>query len=326
MSSQGLWKYCTQEQVNEMLQSFRLLEGVPVQDGATLRCLYALGNHAGQHYHTAQIRKKSGGVRRLLVPDALLNRVQRNLLHHVLDGLAGSQYATAYKKKMSVIDNAAPHVGQNLILKLDIKDFFENITFLMVYQAAFPEVYFPPAVRRLLAELCCYEDYLPQGASTSPAVSNLVMKSFDEYMASWCEERGIRYTRYCDDMTFSGAFDWREVKNKVKSYLRAMGFELNEKKTRVLRRHVRQTVTGLVVNDKPQVSRSYRRQLRAEVYYCKKYGVEEHLKRIQKTECTARAYLQQLLGKVQFILQVSPGDEAFRRAAKEIKRLMEEQE
>lgn len=326
MSGQGLWKYCTQEQVNEMLLSFRLLDGVPVKDEAVVRCLYALSNHAGQHYHNAQIRKKSGGVRRLLVPDTLLNRVQRNLLHHVLDGLTVSQYATAYKKKMSVIDNAAPHVGRDLILKLDIKDFFGNITFLMVYQSAFPEAYFPPAVRKLLAELCCYEDCLPQGAPTSPAVSNLVMKPFDEYLGDWCEERGIRYTRYCDDMTFSGAFDWREVTNKVKSYLRVMGFELNEKKTRVLRSHVRQTVTGLVVNDKPQASRKYRRQLRAEVYYCSKYGVEEHLKRIQKTECTARSYLQRLLGKVQFILQVSPEDEAFRCAAEEIKRLMEEQE
>ncbi|MCB7305821.1 reverse transcriptase family protein [Bariatricus massiliensis] len=332
MTDQNLWKYCTREQSNEMLLSLGLLEGTGVKPEAALACLYAVSNHTGRHYRTAQIQKRGGGVRRLLVPDALLNKIQRNLLHHVLDGLPVSTYATAYRKRMSVVDNAAPHVGQALILKLDIKEFFENITFLMVYQSAFPAVYFPPAVRKLLAELCCYEDYLPQGAPTSPAVSNLVMKPFDEYMGSWCGERGICYTRYCDDLTFSGSFDWREVKHKVAGYLRVLGFELNEKKTRILKPHVRQTVTGIVVNDRLQTARSYRRQVRSEVYYCTKYGVEAHLRHLgNKGESYGDSrdvmhYLQHLLGKVHFILQASPEDEEFRRAKEEIERLMKEQE
>lgn len=328
MPGHDLWKYCTQEQVNEMLLSFRLLEGTPVKAESAVKCLYAVSNHAELHYQPAPVKKRSGGVRKLLVPDMLLCTIQRNLLCHVLSGLTVSQYATAYKKHSSVVDNARPHVGKEMLLKLDIKDFFTNITFPMVYQAAFPGVYFPPAVRRLLTELCCYEDYLPQGAPTSPAVSNLVMKSFDEYMGSWCRERKIYYTRYCDDLTFSGAFDQREVKNKVRSYLRAMGFELNEKKTRILKKSGRQTVTGIVVNERPGVGREYRRRLRAEVYYCRKYGVGEHLRHSGMKEwmCAGEPdtsrYLNHLLGKAHFILQVSPGDAQARQAERDIKEML----
>ena len=103
-------------------------------------------------------------------------------------------------------------------------------------------------------------------------------RHFDNYMGAWCEEREINYTRYSDDMTFSGLFDEKKLKRKVRNYLLAMGFELNEKKTRLLGRHTRQTVTGIVVNEKPDVGRAYRRKVRAEVYYCKKYGAVEHLR------------------------------------------------
>lgn len=328
MAVQELWKYCSGEQINEMLRSFRLLEGTSVREESVFKCLYAVSNNASRHYHSVRIKKQSGGVRHLLVPDALLRTIQKNLLHHVLDGLQVSEYATAYKKQMSVVDNALPHVGQEQILKLDIKDFFGNITFIMVYQSAFPGIYFPPPVRRLLTELCCYEDYLPQGAPTSPMVSNLVMKSFDEYMGAWCANRQISYTRYCDDLTFSGEFNVKGLKDKVSSYLRTMGFELNERKTRLLKRHNRQTVTGIVVNERPNVGREYRRRLRAEIYYCKKYGVEAHLRRSGKTEWMCEGepevlrYLQHLLGKIQFILQTDPEDAVFGRAREDIREMI----
>lgn len=102
MGRQDLWKYCTQEQIKEMLLSFRLLEGLPVGEKKKLACLYAVSNHVEQHYHVAKIEKKSGGMRRLLIPDRLLRGMQRNLLNHVLSGLSVSDYATAYKKKASI--------------------------------------------------------------------------------------------------------------------------------------------------------------------------------------------------------------------------------
>lgn len=322
--SANLWKYCTSEQVKEALRSFHLLDGVSADEENELACLYAVSNHVESHYHPAEIRKKSGGVRLLQVPDGLLRTIQRNIVRHVLCEFPVSDCASAYKPKSSIVDNVLPHVGAEQIMKLDIRHFFESISFPMVYQSAFPAEYFPPAIRTMLTALCCYKDSLPQGAPTSPAVSNLVMKSFDEYMKKWCGERRIQYTRYCDDMTFSGIFAPKVLKNKVKGYLLAMGFELNEKKTRVLGKQNRQIVTGIVINEKPQVSREYRKNLRAEIYYCRKYGVESHLKRIgtdhfEKEVCAG--YLQCLLGKVNYVLLVNPEDVYFQKAREELREM-----
>lgn len=328
MKENELWKYCTQEQMYAVLRSLHLLDGVHMEEEKYFSCLYAVSNHPEQHYRAAVIPKKNGGVRRLMVPDDLLCRIQKNILRHVLAEFPVSSYAKAYKPQSAIVENAKPHVGAEEILKLDIKHFFDSITFFQVYRSAFPAVYYPPAIRTLLANLCCCRDTLPQGAPTSPAVSNLVMKPFDEYMGNWCKERGIQYTRYCDDMTFSGEFDRREVKNKVRGFLAAYGFELNEKKTRVQKKHQRQTVTGIVVNEKPQVGRGYRRKLRGEIYYCNRYGVESHLQRIRECENAEKdsiRYLQGLLGKVNYVLQVNPDDAEFRQAKKQVKQMLEVQ-
>lgn len=324
MASDHLWKYCTAGQANEALKSFHLLDGTAIREEKELACLYAVSNHIESHYHMAAIKKKNGGVRELQVPDALLGTIQKNIVRHVLCDLPVSDRATAYKRKSGVVENARPHVGAEQILKLDIRHFFESISFPLVYQYAFPAEYFPPAIRTMLTTFCCYKDYLPQGAPSSPAVSNLVMRAFDEYMGSWCRERQIQYTRYCDDMTFSGIFDKKVLKNKVRGYLLAMGFELNEKKTKMLYKQQRQIVTGIVVNETLQVSRAYRKQLRAEIYYCKKYGVESHILRsgaqewLKDGRADSVRYLQHLLGKINYVLLVNPEDSYFRRERAEI--------
>ncbi|MGX7418412.1 reverse transcriptase family protein [Carnobacterium gallinarum] len=154
-----------------------------------------------------------------------------------------------------------PHIAQKQILKLDIEDFFGSVLFSMVCQSAFPSRYFPPAVSTLLTHLCCYQDALPQGASTSAAISNLVLQPFDDYIGKWCLEQQITYTRYCDDMTFLGEFDRKFVENKVRNFLQEMGFTLNQKKTKLITKAHQQSVTGIVVHEKPQVAKVYRKKL-----------------------------------------------------------------
>lgn len=325
MGGPDLWKYCTAEHCREMLLSLGLLEGEEWTDDRVLSCLYAVSNHAEIHYNKMQIPKKGGGVRTILAPDPLLKAIQRNILHHVLDGLELSPCAAAYHKGASIRRNAAVHVGKETVLKLDIEDFFGSITFPMVRQSAFKSRYFPVPVGTLLTALCCYKDRLPQGSPASAAISNLVMKPFDEYMDHWCGEREITYSRYCDDMTFSGTFDAAEVYGKVKGFLTSMGFALNASKTKLLTRHGRQTVTGMVVNDKIQVPASYRKAVRQEVHYCLKYGVKEHLKyRNERTyldmgEKGEQTYLMSLLGKISFILSANPDDRWFKQAAEAVK-------
>ncbi|MDU3181010.1 MAG: reverse transcriptase family protein [Lachnospiraceae bacterium] len=314
-----MWKYCKDE---EVIRSFHLTDGIRCKEGKELQTLFTVSNHAEEHYHIEYIPKKKGGRRKLLVPDALLGRIQKNILQNVLAERKVSSYAKAYVKGTGIVENALPHSHAEIILKLDIEDFFENITYLMVYQKAFLEKYFPPAIRTMLAHLCCYNDYLPQGASTSPIISNLVMYSFDEYMGKWCEARKICYTRYSDDLTFSGKFDVKEVKNKVRSFLEKMGFSLNEKKTKVLKPYQRQTVTGIVVNEKPNVSKEYKSQLRQEIYYCEKYGVAEHLYRKRICEKEETTYLKELLGKINYVLQINPEQPYFQEARKKIKEML----
>ena len=327
MENAGLWKYCTPAQSREFLLSLKLFGETEWSEDRQLACLYALSNHTEQHYHPAVIKKRDGGTRQLLVPDRLLMNIQRNILHHILDQMPVSPYATAYHKGGGIVPNAQAHIGSRQVLKLDIRDFFGHIVFCQVYQSAFPTVYFPPSVGTLLTHLCCYRDYLPQGAPTSAAISNLVMKPFDTYMGAWCEERKIRYSRYCDDMTFSGDFDAETVIRKTGGFLKSMGFELNGKKTRVVSSHLRQEVTGITVNQKPQVNRQYRARLKQELYYCGRFGFRSHLEAVHDTrflplgDAGILRYWLSLLGRVNYVLHVNPQDSYFTEARK---RLMKE--
>lgn len=292
---------------------------------ALLRRLYELSNTPGWAYRTAFLRKRDGARRTLHIPDHELRDVQRRVLAEILSRAELPDCAAAYRPGADLRDGTAPHVGKPVLVKMDISHFFDSITFDMVLSRAFPSRYFPQPVGVLLAKLCCYHGRLPQGAPTSPALSNMVMAPFDAYMSSYCEARGIAYTRYCDDMSFSGDFPPGPLIEKVRRFLNAMGFAVNEKKTRVLRQDRRQTVTGVVVNQKRQVPASYRRKIRQEMYYCGKYGIRSHVLRTGQmayvTDCSKshdgkrvyqRRFARHLLGKISYALCVNPEDAEMR--------------
>lgn len=281
-----------------------------------LALLYHLANHADKHYQKISIPKPNGGCRTLMVPDSLLKYVQTQILHQVLESQSISPYACAYKKGVRLSQNALPHQQKKILLKLDIQDFFGSITYISVYQHGFRQELFPASVRTLLAHLCCYKDTLPQGAPASPYLSNLVMKPFDEYMGKWCEERSVSYTRYCDDMTFSGDFQPHILIKKAEAFLNRLGFQLKDEKTHIYTQKNRQEVTGIVVNEKLQTPRHYRRQIRQECYYIKKFGIQEHLKHINYPGKKEK-YLESLLGKILYVLQINPQDEEFLRLKQE---------
>lgn len=314
-----IWKYCDKNHSREFLLSLNLTGKLNLTKEKQLALLYGLSNHTEEHYQKIQIPKRNGAWRTLYIPDSLLKYVQKQILHRVLARLPVSYCASAYKKDCSLKENAAPHTGKSIVLKLDILDFFGNITYISVYQHAFPGELFPPPVRTLLAHLCCYRDFLPQGAPTSPYISNLVLFPFDRYMERWCKNQNITYTRYCDDLTFSGDFDPGQVIRKATAFLEAMDFSVNREKTRVFTRGARQEVTGLVVNEKLQVPGKTRRRLRQEWHYCRMYGVEEHLKQTGLEE-SPEHYLERLAGRIQYVLSVDPGNSAFGRMKEEVAR------
>ena len=298
----------TKDVANEFLLSLNLVDG-KLSDKDKIRRLYILSNNIEHYYKKYEISKRNGGKRIIYEPNYTLKKVQRNILDNVLSGFKISKYAMAYVKGKSVKDNANMHVNKKLILKLDIKDFFNNISFMDVYNKVFLEEYFPKQARTVLTYLCTYNEFLPQGAPTSSYISNLIMQDFDEKIGLFCEKNNISYTRYSDDMTFSGDFNVKMVIFKVKDELKKMGMQLNYDKIHVIHNNMSQQVTGITVNEKPQVLKVKRRKIRQEVYYIKKYGLYSHLKRINVKD--EFSYLRSLLGKINFVLMVNSEDLEF---------------
>lgn len=298
----------TKDVANEFLLSLNLVYG-KLSDKDKIRRLYILSNNIEHYYKKYEISKRNGGKRIIYEPNYTLKKVQRNILDNVLSGFKVSKYAMAYVKGKSVKDNANMHVNKKLILKLDIKDFFNNISFMDVYNKVFLEEYFPKQARTVLTYLCTYNEFLPQGAPTSSYISNLIMQDFDEKIGLFCEKNNISYTRYSDDMTFSGDFNVKMVIFKVKDELKKMGMQLNYDKIHVIYSNMSQQVTGITVNEKPQVLKVKRREIRQEVYYIKKYGLYSHLKRINVKD--EFSYLRSLLGKINFVLMVNSEDLEF---------------
>lgn len=293
------------------MKAYTELEDLEQDLGFPAKTLYGLSNNLDKHYRNTFIPKHDGSKRKLSVPDLILKRVQRSIADNILADYPISSYAMAYTKGSSVQKNAALHVGKQKILKLDIEKFFDNILYARVKDVVFREDKFSEPIRILLTMLCYYKESLPQGAPTSPAITNIIMYDFDEKIGKYCEENNISYTRYCDDMTFSGngEFDEKAVIFVVKDELRKLGLFLKSRKTAVIPSTKRQTVTGIVVNEKIGLTKEYKNKIRQEIYYIKKYRIEGHLSKIG--EPNKQQYLNSLKGRVAFVLQTIPNSEEF---------------
>ena len=278
--------------------------------GISAKTLYAISNNVNAHYHNKSIPKADGSQRVLSIPDEPLKKIQRAISEKLLAYEPVSIYAKAYKPTSNVRKNAICHVGKEKLLKLDIYKFFDSINYSLVKEKVFPSNKYSEQIRILLSLLCYKGEALPQGAPTSPIISNIIMRDFDQTVGEWCKERKISYTRYCDDMSFSGSFDEADVIEFVTCKLKSLGFILNKKKTRCFTNKDKKTVTGVVVNEKINTQKSYRRQIRQEVFYCKKFGVKEHLSRIGSTE-NSYSYLSRLLGQINYVLQITPDNKEF---------------
>lgn len=287
--------------------------------GFSERTLYSVSNSISKHYKPLSIPKSNGESRQLHVPGALLKTIQRRICDKLLSLEPVSPYATAYRPGGSTLLNAQTHIGKALILKLDIRHFFDHLIYPIVKEKAFPAKKYSEQNRILLAILCTYQDALPQGAPTSPAISNIIMREFDNAVGRWCENKGISYSRYCDDMTFSGDFDPKAVVGKVTAELRKLGLFLNERKTVVVRTGQRMSVTGIVVNEKLSISADYKKRIRQEMHYCMKYGIESHMEKAGISKSLA-SYTAELLGRINYVLSVEADNPQMREYQKWLKR------
>ena len=305
-----MWKYIGTKECNEFLLSLNLINCK--DDKKYIKTIYSISNNIEKNYKIYKIKKRNGKYRTIYEPNLILKQIQKQILNNILNNKSISKYAKAYHKGIQLKDNAIPHINKEMILKLDIKDFFENISFLDIYNSCFPIEYFPKSVGMILTYLCTYDNHLTQGSPTSAYISNLVMKEFDEELGNWCNLRNISYTRYSDDMTFSGAFNPSELITKVRKMLYKLGLELNNDKIHIVHKSSSQSVTGIIVNEKMQVNIKYRNKIRQEIYYIKKFGLISHLKKCD-INIDSIKYLNILYGKILYVLQINEKDEEFKK-------------
>ena len=230
------------------------------------------GAPAGQKldhaYQQHLLPKKSGGSRVISAPDAGLKRVQRAVLERLLAPLGQHEAAHGFAPGRSIVGNAQVHVGQSVVVNADVRSCFPSVRWPLVLAALRRDLspQLSPVAISLLCDLCTAEGGLPVGAPTSPALLNRVLLKTDEILSAAASARGVRYTRYADDLTFSGGDAAVEMLGIARRTLAQIGLELDPGKTNIFRRGRRQVVTGLVVNDQVSVPRRIRRRLRAAVH------------------------------------------------------------
>jgi len=272
-----------------------------------------IGTSRQSSYHHFRIRKRSGGHRLISVPDQQLMIVQRWINAHILNLLPVHHCSFAFKPKSSIVGCAAQHCGARWLIKMDVSGFFGSISEIQVYRV-FRSAGYQPLIAFELARLTTYifpksSRYskptwqardgsnpiaayanqkigcLPQGAPTSPMLSNLIMRECDAQINEIAVKRGVRYTRYSDDITFSTRkeFDRKQAKaliHEVSRVLKKIGFRPNSQKTVVAPPGSRKIVLGLLVDGiRPRLSREFRSRLRQHLYYLELFGATAHAKR-----------------------------------------------
>lgn len=256
-------------------------------------------------YKEFKIPKRSGEYRNIDAPSLNLKRIQRWILEKILVNFSVSNYAKGFKKQTNIVDNAKIHVNKELVYNIDIEDFFPSISFENVY-FIFYNVGYSSEVSYAFAKLLTYEGFLPQGSPCSPALSNILCVNLDEAMSSLANRIGANYSRYADDMTIStNDIPLFLTKRKAfKSIVEFHDFKLNDKKERLQYRNQAQFVTGLLVNNGVRVRRAFKKEVEQQIYYCEKYGIYSHLKKIGMEN---RSFFKEYLyGKVNFVKSVEP--------------------
>jgi RNA-directed DNA polymerase len=293
-------------------------------------------------YRVFAIRKRNGGKRFICVPEAQLMRVQRWIHDEILCSPAAlaklSPHATAYAPETGHIENAERHLGSDWVLKLDIRNFFESISERQAYHlyrtlgyralVAFclarlstrvlPEAtdkrsrsrarrWHPGKVYEILGNNVV--GHLPQGAPTSPMLANLVCAALDGDLQRIAVREGLTYTRYADDMTFSGELDDRaaavDTLRELSRVVGEHGFSINAQKTSIAKNGGRKIVTGLSVDGEAlRLPRAYKDKIRQELFFLYKYGIASHCQRIgQRNQLS---YLLRLAGRIRYASSIEP--------------------
>lgn len=248
------------------------------------------------HYIRFKIPKKTGGERLISAPMPRLKKAQYWILHNILELLAVHETAHGFRRNRSIVSNAQPHVGQDVVINIDLKDFFPSVSYRRV-KGLFRSFGYSEAAATIFGLLCTEaetetveldgktyfvdftERHLPQGSPASPAITNILCRRLDNRLHKMANNLGFTYTRYADDLTFSAAGDNLKgicnILKRTESIVNHEGFTINQQKTRILRAKSSQLeVTGVVVNEFPNVDRKTLKKFRATLYQIERDGLE----------------------------------------------------
>ncbi|WP_171240265.1 retron St85 family RNA-directed DNA polymerase [Ruegeria sp. HKCCA5491] len=249
---------------------------LPLFLGISPKTIFSIRRRPGKHYRSFPLKKKDGTEREINTPRTYLKVVHWWILDNILNHVEIAENVFGFVAGRSAVQNAEYHFGAEHVLNVDIKQFFPSITINQV-RNIFVSLGYKDDVADMLAELCCLDDRVPQGAPTSPAIANLVLRELDEQLSRLAKEAGHRYSRYADDLTFSSH---QRIDPTFLDYVReaveTSGFELKPEKTRFAGSEGRMEVTGVVINDKMQPSRVWRKRTRAKLH---KLGLASRLTR-----------------------------------------------
>lgn len=282
------------------------------------------------HYSYYLIKKKKNGYRRIVSPHKPIKFLQDWIKINILDKVDVHPCATGFVKGKSILDNAKVHENSDVILNLDLVNFFESITERRIY-GIFHSLGYCKNLSVEFAKICTVniskdkyealseieqeyflhlfetnEAVLIQGASTSPSLSNLVCKRLDYRFSALANKQGVSYSRYADDITFSGAQGYLPSINLLKKIIKDEDFNINWKKYGIYKNGQRQLVTGLLINEKVRVTKKYKKEIYRHLFFCEKYGAASHFNRISPDKGYRREWL---LGKILFVNSIEP-DEA----------------
>lgn len=316
------------------IEQLRTILGIPAQHldwfADTFNKLSYIPFGPLQHYSYQWVNKKNGTARLIESPKYQLKEIQRSVLKRILEKIPVHDAVHGFVKNRSSLTGANRHTNSTIILKMDIRDFFLNIRFGRIY-SFFNRVGYPKTVSRYLTGICTnvtplsflkearYNNqralpgretlkkyntpHLPQGAPSSPALSNLCMYTTDVRLERAALKYGAIYTRYADDLVFSGGRSFclsiKNFQDLVYRIIHEEGFSINHRKTRVLKRGVRQSVCGIVVNQHTNIDRKAYDALKAQLYNCIRFGPES-----QKGSHTN--YKEHLYGKIGYVHMLNP--------------------
>lgn len=283
----------------------------------TSKLRYVLwGKGLFSYYTRFTIPKSNGTSRQITAPHGVIKTLQYRLLKILNAYYSPKRVVHGFTKGRSILTNAYNHTNKNWVVNIDIKDFFPSINFGRVrglFLKSFPNMNEECATA--IAQLICYRNSLPQGAPTSPIISNMICTRLDRHMMEFARLNNFRYSRYADDITFSGDGSIRScigeysngsliLTSECINILNKNGFQVNEEKVRVSLKFRKQEVTGLVVNSKVNVSRKYIRNLRAILHNIEINGLVETQK-VYSEEYHGRTNLQNFIhGKLLFLRMI----------------------